>query len=235
MKKILILTLLFLINFKGNAQETNLETDKIYSLVQEKASPANGMLDFYQTFANEFNLNAAPLTQPDLQLRVKFVVEKDGSITNVESVGDETVFLNEVKRVLTIMPNWIPAKHNGQTVRSRFILPIKLKKPKELVSNETRKAEPKEGFQLFFHEFARQFKYDKKAIRKAKANELNFRLVFNIEKDGSFSSIRVVEDEYNIGQEAVRVMQLMPNWNPAMHNGVIVRSTFKLPIKIKVN
>ncbi len=233
MKKILILTLLFLISFNGNAQETNLETDKIYSFVQEKASPANGMLDFYQTFANEFNLNAAPLTQPDLQLRVKFVVEKDGSITNIESVGDETGFLNEVTRVLNTLPNWIPAKHNGQTVRSKFILPIKLKKPKELVSTETRKAEPKEGFQMFFHDFARQFKYDKKAI--GKTNELSFRLLFSIEKDGTLSGIRVVEDEYNVGQEAVRVMQLMPKWNPAMHNGVIVRSTFKLPIKIKVN
>jgi protein TonB len=59
--------------------------------------------------------------------------------------------------------------------------------------------------------------------------------VFYIEKDGSLTDIQVIEDEFNVGQDAVRIMKLMPSWNPAMHNGYIVRSRFTIPIKIRVN
>ncbi len=56
-----------------------------------------------------------------------------------------------------------------------------------------------------------------------------------MEKDGSLTDIQVIEDEFNVGQDAVRIMKLMPSWNPAMHNGYIVRSRFTIPIKIRVN
>jgi TonB family protein len=57
---------------------------------------------------------------------VKFIVEKDGSVTNVNlqrGIGggcDE-----EAVRVVSIMPKWISGKQNGKTVRVQFILPIK--------------------------------------------------------------------------------------------------------------
>jgi periplasmic protein TonB len=59
---------------------------------------------------------------------VSFIVEKDGSITNIKilrSLGggcDE-----EVIRVVKAMPVWEPGKQAGKPVRVQFLLPVKFK------------------------------------------------------------------------------------------------------------
>lgn len=56
---------------------------------------------------------------------VKFVVEKDGSITNISVMRDIGGGCGEeAKRVVRGMPKWKPGKVGGRTVRSQFILPI---------------------------------------------------------------------------------------------------------------
>ena len=59
---------------------------------------------------------------------VGFVVEKDGSISNVEvkkGIGEECDA--EAVRVVQSMPNWKPGKHGGEFVRVSFMLPINYK------------------------------------------------------------------------------------------------------------
>ncbi len=56
---------------------------------------------------------------------VGFVVEKDGSLTNVKVLRAVDIALDaEVLRVVKGMPKWIPGRHNGQRVRVRYLLPI---------------------------------------------------------------------------------------------------------------
>jgi protein TonB len=64
----------------------------------------------------------------------KFVIEKDGTVTNVavtKGIGygcdDETV------RVVKLLPKWNPGKKDGKIVRTRFTLPIvfQLSEPKK--------------------------------------------------------------------------------------------------------
>ena len=56
---------------------------------------------------------------------VKFVIEKDGSITNIEVMRSPHESLSkEVIRLIESMPNWISGEQNGKPVRTRFILPI---------------------------------------------------------------------------------------------------------------
>ena len=67
-------------------------------------------------------------------------------------------------------------------------------------------------------------------------NEIKTRLKFIIEKDGSFSNIVAVGGgNGEASNEAIRVLQTMPKWQPAEHEGQVVRSTFTMPIKIKIN
>src|SRR5690606_3958788 len=66
-------------------------------------------------------------------------------------------------------------------------------------------------------------------------DEVNLRLKFVVEKDGSFSDIKVLNDTTGMGAEAVRVLQTMPAWNPAKYEGNLVRSSFTIPIKIRIN
>jgi protein TonB len=55
---------------------------------------------------------------------------------------------------------------------------------------------------------------------------------FVIEKDGSISNIKLLKDPgYGLGQEAIRVIEKMPNWKPGMQNGNAVRCKYSYPIK----
>lgn len=59
------------------------------------------------------------------KVEVQFIVEKDGTITNIEVVWalgkgcDE-----EALRVMKLMPKWKPGKQSGRAVRVRFTMPI---------------------------------------------------------------------------------------------------------------
>jgi len=59
---------------------------------------------------------------------VRFVVEPDGSISNVEIARSLTPELDkEAMRVVKGMPNWKPGKNRGRAVRVRVIIPINFK------------------------------------------------------------------------------------------------------------
>jgi protein TonB len=59
---------------------------------------------------------------------VKFVVEKDGSITAAEVVRDIGAGCGqEALRVVGMMPKWEPGKQRGRPVRVQFNLPVKFK------------------------------------------------------------------------------------------------------------
>ena len=56
---------------------------------------------------------------------VRFVVEPDGSVTNVEVVrGVDPALDAEAKRVVLSSPKWAPGKQRGKPVRVSFTFPI---------------------------------------------------------------------------------------------------------------
>jgi periplasmic protein TonB len=61
-------------------------------------------------------------------------------------------------------------------------------------------------------------------------------LNFVVEKDGSISSVNVLR---GIGggcdEEAIRVVQNMPKWNPGLQRGEPVRVSFNLPVKFTLH
>lgn len=67
----------------------------------------------------------------------------------------------------------------------------------------------------------------------AKANGITGKVFvqFTVEKDGSVSNIKLIRDiGGGCGQEVIRVVQLMPKWNPGMQKGKPVRTSFTLPV-----
>ncbi len=56
---------------------------------------------------------------------LSFVVEKDGSVTNIEEVqSPHPVLTEEAIHVVKLMPKWKPGKQEGKEVRVQFNLPI---------------------------------------------------------------------------------------------------------------
>ncbi|NVN96263.1 MAG: energy transducer TonB [Bacteroidetes bacterium] len=58
---------------------------------------------------------------------VGFVVEKDGSITNVKILRSNlsTDCDEEAMRVIKLMPRWTPGKQDGNSVSVQFYIPLK--------------------------------------------------------------------------------------------------------------
>jgi len=56
---------------------------------------------------------------------LEFVVERDGSVSNVKAIrkADESL-IQESIRVVKQSPKWTPGKHNGKPARVRFTIPI---------------------------------------------------------------------------------------------------------------
>lgn len=61
-------------------------------------------------------------------------------------------------------------------------------------------------------------------------------VTFVVEKDGSVSNAKVLrEDCKGYGEEALRVVKLMPKWKPGRSQGKPVRVQYNLPINFKNN
>lgn len=67
---------------------------------------------------------------------MQFIVEKDGSITNVRVARKLSPELDkEALRILKKMPNWNPGMKDGEPVRVKYTMPILFRLPKENPNN----------------------------------------------------------------------------------------------------
>ena len=98
----------------------------IYDIPEEVASYPGDMETFW-TFLMK-NLHYPEGAEADSvqgRVIVRFVVEKDGSLTNYEILhSPDDRLTDEALRVLRMMPRWQPAKNNGRPVRSRYVVPV---------------------------------------------------------------------------------------------------------------
>ncbi len=76
---------------------------------------------------------------------VSYVVEKDGSITNVQVVRSAEASLDkEAVRVVEAMPKWTPGKLKGEIVRVKYTLPVQYRlQPKQAESKPVQPTQAK--------------------------------------------------------------------------------------------
>ena len=101
-------------------------TDKVYDVAEVMPSYPGGQDALYTFLSNNINYPEEAATN-GVQGRVQltFIVEKDGSISNVEVVNSIDPSLDrESIRVVKLMKHWIPGKQNGEPVRVKYTLPI---------------------------------------------------------------------------------------------------------------
>lgn len=86
-----------------------------------------GGLDSLNDFI-EKNLKYPPIIDIEGRVVARFVVEKDGSISNIEILKKLGFGCDEeVIRLIKLMPKWNPGKTYGKAVRVSYILPIVFK------------------------------------------------------------------------------------------------------------
>ncbi len=108
-------------------EEENIEDDQPFVKVEQMPSFMGGDLMTFRNWvqskvrfpqiAQENNISGRVLLQ--------FVIEKDGSLTNIQVLQTpDSSLSDEAIRVLKTSPKWTPGKQRNQAVRVKYTLPI---------------------------------------------------------------------------------------------------------------
>lgn len=100
--------------------------ERVFENTEQTASFPGGQAALMQFLAAHL-IYPEQAAQNGIQGRVivKFIIEKDGSITNPEIVRGVNEDLDkEALRVVKLMPEWKPGRNNGVAVRSWYYLPV---------------------------------------------------------------------------------------------------------------
>ena len=136
MKKVFLLLAVLLFSFDMQAQSVE-KTDSIATAGEQTLNNVDVMPEFpggmpalmgYLRDNVKYPQNALAEKKQGRAI-VRFIVEKDGSITNAQVVKSaEDIYLDtEALRVINKMPKWSPGQHKGKVVRVFFHLPITFK------------------------------------------------------------------------------------------------------------
>ena len=105
------------------------KVQEIFEIVEESAEPTGGYAAFYKYVKKNIKYpNQAKRMGVEGKVYVQFVVDTDGSITDVKAIrGIGAGCDEEATRILQGSPKWKPGKQRGRAVKQRIVLPINFK------------------------------------------------------------------------------------------------------------
>ena len=111
-----------------SAQKTvvSQKNDKVFDVVEQMPEYPGGMQALFEFISQNIKYPAdAQKQKVEGRVLAKFVIETDGSISDIEVVKNAFPSLDaEAVRVIQTMPKWIPGRQKGQAVRVKFVMPI---------------------------------------------------------------------------------------------------------------
>lgn len=109
-----------------NVQADEEVDQTVFEIVEEQPEFPGGMEGFMKYLSKNINYPESAVDNGiQGKVMVRFVVERDGSATQVEIMkGVDPALDKESIRVVKAMPKWKPGKQQGKTVRTRFIVPV---------------------------------------------------------------------------------------------------------------
>ncbi|HTG67603.1 MAG TPA: energy transducer TonB [Flavobacterium sp.] len=108
-----------------SGQKVIYDINSVYHLSDIKIKPKfpGGIKELYRFIEDNYKIPA--IVGVKGKLYMVFVVEKDGSLSNIKSLRDlKHGSSEEVIRILKIAPKWIPGEQNGKKVRVHYSIPI---------------------------------------------------------------------------------------------------------------
>ena len=93
----------------------------------DKVNPYQHLPIEYVKKIQQMILQNKPTPDILLMTTVKFIVEPDGSLSNISAKGENQSFNEEAElAVKAIQVKWIPGEANGKKIRSLYSMPIKM-------------------------------------------------------------------------------------------------------------
>ncbi len=230
----------FAIRNGGPVNNANKGNDEDQPLMKGEILPSfqGGNLDTYRSWVESEVVYPKKLLRNKIggRVTVEFIIDKDGSVIFSKIMQSPHELLSaEVERVIKSSPKWSPAKQRGEPVMVKMQLPVEFR---TRVTGTTSFGydEPLEkadvmpkfqggGMDKFTAWAQSKLEYPRSA-RKAGIDKGKIIATFIVEKDGSVSSRGVMSTLPNgkaFADEALRVIELSPKWEPGSNNGNPVR------------
>lgn len=126
--KVALMMLVLLFSFMTSTAQTK-KNDMVFDVVEVMPQFPGGQIAMLQYIMKNIKYPEQAMKEGiQGRVAVRFIVEKDGSISDVKPILSVHPLLNkEAVRVVESMPKWTPGKHNGKPVRVRFNLPVMFK------------------------------------------------------------------------------------------------------------
>ncbi|MEK9787637.1 MAG: energy transducer TonB [Flavobacteriaceae bacterium] len=102
-------------NFDYQALDVNTEEDDDIPITEQINKHVKKHFR-YPEIAQEMGIQGRVLTT--------FIIDKDGTITNIQMRGPDKNLEVEAKRIISLLPQMIPGKQRGRPVRVPFSIPI---------------------------------------------------------------------------------------------------------------
>ncbi len=189
---------------------------------------------------------------------VQLIIEKDGSVSSTKLLRDPGAGTGkEAKRVIDIMPKWVPGKQNGKPVRVQYVLPIKYKlegdskddkKDKvdtnDLLSKEVDQkplfpntASEKESVEKLLNFVSENVAYPKKAAQNNIEGMAVVKFVINTK--GNIQKVKLLKSPgWGIDESVIQLLDKMQQieapWTPAKLDDKNVNYEYVLPVKFKL-
>lgn len=114
---------------QGKAMETpKIDPNKIVEGgLEQQADFIGGIEKFRRLVGENFDQSDFEGLGETVSTSISFVVERDGTISDVKATGPNSAFNKEAEKTIRgIRGKWTPGKMQGESVRSRFRLPLKM-------------------------------------------------------------------------------------------------------------
>ena len=126
--KVALMMLVLLFSFMTSTAQTK-KNDMVFDVVEVMPQFPGGQIAMLQYLMENIKYPEQAMKKGiQGRVAVRFIVEKDGSISDVKPILSVHPLLDkEAIRVVKSMPKWTPGKQNGKPVRVRFNLPVMFK------------------------------------------------------------------------------------------------------------
>ena len=126
--KVALMMLVLLFSFMTSTAQTK-KNDMLFSVVEVMPQYPGGQIAMLKYLMENIKYPEQAMKEGiQGRVTVRFIVEKDGSISDVRPILSVHPLLNkEAVRVVESMPKWTPGKQNGKPVRVRFNVPVMFK------------------------------------------------------------------------------------------------------------
>lgn len=126
--KVALMMLVLFFSFTTSTAQTK-KNDMVFDVVEVMPQYPGGQIAMLKYLMENIKYPEQAMKEGiQGRVTVRFIVEKDGSISDVKPVLSVHPLLNkEAVRVVESMPKWTPGKQNGKPVRVRFNVPVMFK------------------------------------------------------------------------------------------------------------